>query len=118
TATTAAAAAAAPTATTAAAAAATPTAAQATQPAPQAANANPSSNATGTLTFWGHDDHPIDTAMPGFQKLFPNVKLDSQHLGDWLTKFKATLASGQGVPDLVWLEASDVQNFGSQGVLL
>lgn len=84
---------------------------------PEAANPTPS-NATGTLTFWGHDDHPMDKAMPGFQKRFPNVKLDWQHLGDWLTKFKATLASGQGVPDLVWLEATDVQNFGSQGVLL
>lgn len=41
-----------------------------------------------------------------------------QHLGDWLTKFKATLASGSDVPDLVWLEASDIQNFGSQGALL
>jgi lactose/L-arabinose transport system substrate-binding protein len=60
----------------------------------------------------------MDKAVPGFQKRFPNVKMDWQHLGDWLTKFKATLASGQGVPDLVWLEATDVQNFGSQGVLL
>lgn len=60
----------------------------------------------------------MDKAMTGFQKLYPNVKLDWQHLGDWLTKFKATLASGNGVPDLVWLEATDVQNFGSQGVLL
>ncbi len=60
----------------------------------------------------------MDKAVPGFQKRFPNVKMDWQHLGDWLTKFKASLASGQGVPDLVWLEATDVQNFGSQGVLL
>jgi lactose/L-arabinose transport system substrate-binding protein len=101
------------------AAAANATTAPAVQPAPAASGANPTpSNATGTLSFWGHADHPMDTAMAGFQKLFPNVKLDWQHLGDWLTKFKATLASGQGVPDLVWLEATDVQNFGSQGVLL
>lgn len=105
--------------TAAAAPAATPTAAPAAQPAAQAVSGNPTpSNATGTLTFWGHDDHPMDTAQAGFQKLFPNVKLDWQHLGEWNTKFKATLASGQGVPDLVWLEATDVQNFGSQGVLL
>ena len=108
-----------PTAAPATQAAATATAAPAAQPAPQAAGANPTpSNATGTLSFWGHDDHPMDTAVAGFQKLFPNIKMDWQHLGDWLTKFKATLASGQGVPDLVWLEATDVQNFGSQGVLL
>jgi ABC-type glycerol-3-phosphate transport system substrate-binding protein len=71
-----------------------------------------------TLTFWGHEDHPMDAAVAGFQATHPDVKMDWQHLGDWLTKFKATLASGQGVPDLVWLEATDVQNFGSQGVLL
>ncbi len=71
-----------------------------------------------TLSFWGHEDHPMDAAVAGFQQTHPDVKMDWQHLGDWLTKFKATLASGQGVPDLVWLEATDVQNFGSQGVLL
>ena len=57
--------------------------------APEAANPTPS-NANGTLTFWGHDDHPMDKAVPGFQKRFPNVKMDWQHLGDWLTKFKAS----------------------------
>ena len=99
------------------AAQAAPTAASQSSAAPAAA-ANPTpSNATGTLTFWGHEDHPMDKAVPGFQKLFPNVKMNWQHLGDWLTKFKATLASGTDVPDLVWLEATDVQNFGSQGVL-
>jgi len=71
-----------------------------------------------TLTFWGHEDHPMDAAVAGFQQAHPDVTMDWQHLGDWLTKFKATLASGQGVPDLVWLEATDVQNFGAQGVLM
>src|SRR6266851_8300471 len=92
-------------------AAPTPAATTAAQPAAAA-------GAARTLTFWGHDDHPMDAAVAGFQQKYPDVKMDWQHLGDWLTKFKATLASGQGVPDLVWLEATDVQNFGSQGVLL
>ncbi len=60
----------------------------------------------------------MDAAVAGFQQKYPDVKMDWQHLGDWLTKFKVTLASGQGVPDLVWLEATDVQNFGAQGVLM
>ncbi len=92
-------------------AAPTPAATTAAQPAAAA-------GAARTLTFWGHDDHPMDAAVAGFQQKYPDVKMDWQHLGDWLTKFKATLASGQGVPDLVWLEATDVQNFGSQGVLM
>ena len=103
-------------------AAAAPKAAAPTAVAPTVAGttaAQPTTSAaTGTLSFWGHDDHPMDAAMAGFQQRFPNVKLDWQHLGDWLTKFKVTLASGQGVPDLVWLEATDVQSFGSQGVLM
>jgi ABC-type glycerol-3-phosphate transport system substrate-binding protein len=107
------------TAPTAAAAAPKPTAA-ATAAATTTTAAQPAAaaGATRTLTFWGHDDHPMDAAVAGFQQKYPDVKMDWQHLGDWLTKFKATLASGQGVPDLVWLEASDVQNFGSQGVLM
>lgn len=60
----------------------------------------------------------MDRAVPGFQKRYPQVKMNWEHLGDWLTKFKTTLASGTDVPDLVWLEATDVQNFGSKGVLL
>jgi ABC-type glycerol-3-phosphate transport system substrate-binding protein len=90
------------------------TAAAAATPAQQA----PPAAASRTLTFWGHEDHPMDAAVAGFQQRHPDVKMDWQHLGDWLTKFKATLASGQGVPDLVWLEATDVQNFGAQGVLM
>ncbi len=107
----------APTSAAAAPKAAAPTAVAPTVAATTAAKPTTSA-ATGTLSFWGHDDHPMDAAMAGFQQRFPNVKLDWQHLGDWLTKFKVTLASGQGVPDLVWLEATDVQSFGSQGVLM
>jgi multiple sugar transport system substrate-binding protein len=78
----------------------------------------PSRLVKGTLVFWGHDNHPIDNAVPGFKERYPDVTFDSQHIGEWLTKFKTTLASGEGVPDLVWLEATDIQNFGGQGVLL
>lgn len=72
----------------------------------------------GKLTFWGHDNHPIDNAKPGFQERYPEVELDFQHIGDWLTKFRAALAAGQGVPDLVWLEATTIQELGAKGVLL
>jgi ABC-type glycerol-3-phosphate transport system substrate-binding protein len=72
----------------------------------------------GKLVFWGHDNHPIDNAVPGFKERYPDTEFDAQHIGEWLTKFKASLASGNEVPDLVWLEATDIQNFGQQGVLL
>lgn len=72
----------------------------------------------GKLVFWGHDNHPIDNAVPGFKERNPDIEFESQHIGDWLTKFKATLASGNEVPDLVWLEAATIQELGGQGVLL
>ena len=48
----------------------------------------------GKLVFWGHDNHPIDNAVPGFKERYPDTEFDSQHIGEWLTKFKASLASG------------------------
>src|SRR5262245_40700219 len=86
----------------AAAAAATTGAALTTAEAAAGSAAQQSTPAAGTrtLTFWGHEDHPMDAAVAGFQQTHPDVNMDWQHLGDWLTKFKATLASGQGVPDL------------------
>lgn len=109
--------------TTAAAGAPTAVATPAAAPTTAAVSAAPTtapvaSGQKQTLSFWGHQDHPMDVAQKSFAKLHPDVNLDWQHLGDWLTKFKATLASGSGVPDLVWLEATDVQNFGAKGVLL
>jgi len=121
---------AAPTATPAAAAKPTeapkPTAAAKPTEAPTAAAAKPTTQAAqapvpklkGKLVFWGHDIHPIDNLVPGYKQRQPDVQFDSQHIGEWLTKFKATLASGQDVPDLVWLEATDIQALGAQGVLL
>jgi len=72
----------------------------------------------GKLVFWGHDNHPVDNAVPGFKERYPDTEFDSQHIGEWLPKFKAALATGNEVPDLVWLEPSDIQNFGQQGALL
>lgn len=72
----------------------------------------------GKLIFWGHDIHPIDNVVPGYKERQPDVVFESQHIGEWLTKFKATLATGQDVPDLVWLEATTIQDLGAQGVLL
>lgn len=83
---------------------------------PAAAPAKPKPK--GKLVFWGHDNHPVDNAVPGFKERYPDTEFDSQKSGEWLTKFKAALATGNEVPDLVWLEPADIQNFGRQGVLL
>jgi lactose/L-arabinose transport system substrate-binding protein len=72
----------------------------------------------GTIVFWGHDNHPVPNAAPGFEERNPNVKFKAEALGDWLVKFRTTLASGTDVPDLVWLEATTVQELGAKDVLL
>ena len=106
-----------------------PTAAPATkpaEPAKPAAEAKPAveakpaaaTKAQGTITFWGHENHPVPNAIPGYEERNPGMKVKYEALGDWLVKFKATLASGTDVPDLIWSSAADVQDLGSKGVLL
>jgi len=78
----------------------------------------PAAKPQATITFWGHENHPLDAAIPGFEAQNPNIKVKAEHLGDWLVKFKATLASGADVPDLIWLAPGDGQDLGAKGVLL
>jgi len=88
-------------------------------PAAPVAQANASqSSLKGTLSWWGPVHHPLVDTAAGFQKHNPDVKLDWQHPTDWKTKFKATLASGTNVPDLMWMEAFEIQDLGSKDVLL
>ena len=81
----------------AAAAATTPAAGATTAPAAQ-----PAAKLGKTkIVFWGHDNHPVANAVPGFKERQPDVQVETQALGDWLVKLRATLASGKDVPDLV-----------------
>jgi ABC-type glycerol-3-phosphate transport system substrate-binding protein len=72
----------------------------------------------GQIVFWGHGNHPVPEAFPGFEAKNPGIKMKYEELGDWLVKFRATLASGTDVPDLLWLEETTIQELGSKGVLL
>ena len=73
---------------------------------------------TGTLTWWGHTDHPLENIRDAFLQVYPNVTLDWQFLDDFSAKFQTAMAAGTGAPDLFWAEASMVQQFGGLGVLL
>lgn len=73
---------------------------------------------TGTLTFWGHGDHPLDDIREAFLLKYPNVTLDWQQIEDHAAKFQTAMAAGTGAPDLYWAEAFMVQRYGSQGALL
>jgi len=73
---------------------------------------------TGTLTFWGHANHPLDNIKEAFLKVYPNVNLEYTYSDDYTDKFKTAMAAGTGAPDLFWSEAFMVQLYGSQGALL
>ncbi len=74
---------------------------------------------TGTLTFWGHPDHPLERIRDAFLQEYPNVTLNWVLTNDYYTKFQTAMAAGgEGAPDLFWLEASDVQLYGGRGLLL
>lgn len=73
---------------------------------------------TGTLTFLGHPNHPMDNVRDAFSLCYPNVEMDWQYADDHGTRFTTAMAAGTGAPDLYWAEADIVQQYGSQGVLL
>jgi multiple sugar transport system substrate-binding protein len=73
---------------------------------------------TGTLSFWGHANHPLDNIRDAFLKVYPNVKFDYVYSDDYTAKFQTAMAAGTGAPDLFWAEADAVQLYGSQGALL
>ncbi len=78
----------------------------------------PDPSVTGTLTWWGHTDHPLENIRDAFLQVYPNVTLDWQFLDDFGAKYQTAMAAGTGAPDLFWAEASMVQQFGGLGVLL
>ena len=73
---------------------------------------------TGTLTFWGHANHPLDNIREAFLKEHPCVELNWEHFDDHPAKFLTAMAAGTGAPDLYWSEQSDLQRFAGQGALL
>jgi multiple sugar transport system substrate-binding protein len=78
----------------------------------------PAAEPNGELIFWGHDQHPIDLAAQGFVQRYPKIKWNSPHPADWPAKLQAALAAGEGCPDLVWLEASQVNDLARAGALV
>jgi lactose/L-arabinose transport system substrate-binding protein len=71
-----------------------------------------------TLQVYVHLNHPFDNVKPLFEAEYPNITLEMLGSND-MQVFRATLAAnGEGTPDLLWPEASDVQDLGKAGVLL
>ena len=94
--------------------AAEPTAAE----AKEAPAAQTSGEPSGTLVFWGHQDHPIYSAGQAFMKKYSGVKFEQVAKEDWTQAIEAAIAAGSGLPDLAWLEAAQVQLYARRGQLL
>ena len=70
----------------------------------------------GEVTFWGHDQHPMDLAAEGFVRKYPDIKWQAPHPADRGEKIRATMAAGSGCPDLYWAEATEAQEWGCNGL--
>lgn len=72
---------------------------------------------SGELIFWGHDQHPLDLAATGFVERNPEIKWVSPHPADRGEKIRATMAAGDGCPDMYWAEATEAQDWGCNDLL-
>lgn len=84
----------------------------------EAPAAQSSGELTGSLVFWGHQDHPIYVAGQAFIKKNPGVKFEAVVKDDWVAAAEAAIAAGSGLPDLTWLEASQIQLYARRGQML
>ncbi|MDQ3250338.1 MAG: extracellular solute-binding protein, partial [Chloroflexota bacterium] len=69
------------------------------------------------VIFWGHDQHPLDLAAEGFVEKYPDIGWVSPHPADWGTKLQAAMAADSDVPDLIWAEATQAQDWGCNDLL-
>lgn len=70
-----------------------------------------------TLEVFVHANHPFDEVKPLFEAANPGVVLNMLQNND-LPTFRAALAAGEGVPDILWPEIEMVQELGKAGVFL
>src|SRR5690349_11067913 len=77
-----------------------------------------------TLNAYVHNDHPWALVKPGFEKKYPNIKLNllaDASAGTQDKTFRTILSAGASnpgdVPDLFWPEPFEVQELGKSDVL-
>lgn len=71
----------------------------------------------GKVIFWSHDQHPLDLAAEGFVQKYPEVEFEAPHPAEWGSLIPAAMAAGTGCPDLIWIEANEVQEYGCSELL-
>ncbi len=77
-----------------------------------------------TLTFWGWEaseleSQSIQEGIDAFEEEYPNISVEYMTVpsSDFHTKLKTALASGDG-PDVFYLDATQVKDFVSAGLLM
>lgn len=75
-----------------------------------------------TITVWGWSGgiEPLQAILPGFNKLYPNIKVNFVKMawGDVHQKLQVALAAGSGAPDISWVDGQQLQKFIKYGGLL
>lgn len=70
-----------------------------------------------TLTFWGHDQHPLDQVAELFIQQNPNIEWVSPHPPDRAETIVTNMAAGENLPDLYWAEVTEAQTWGCNDLL-
>ena len=69
-----------------------------------------------TLDVYVFDGHPFYWVQPLFEEAYPNIKLNMMGQSD-VAVFRAALAAGKDVPDIIWPSEEYIQDLGRSGVL-
>jgi ABC-type glycerol-3-phosphate transport system substrate-binding protein len=81
-----------------------------------------SKDISGEITFWGWDPvkRCVGGAVPGFNKLFPNIKVKVEELGygDIFDKLAVLFRAGSGAPDISWIDNYQIGRYIYTGDLV
>lgn len=75
----------------------------------------PNKDLSGEVTIWSWYPEAIDVIVPGFNKMYPNIKINNVTMewGETHEKGLTTLASGSGAPDILMIDNGQMANFNT-----
>ncbi|GAK49887.1 extracellular solute-binding protein, family 1 [Candidatus Moduliflexus flocculans] len=72
------------------------------------------SSAPATVTIWGWDEKSTVPLLPEFEKTYPDIKINYVTFAsdsECMQAFKAAYATGEKLPDIMWLEIQAIGEF-------
>jgi multiple sugar transport system substrate-binding protein len=75
----------------------------------------PNTELSGEITIWSWFDEAIQVVLPGFNKKYPNIKVNSIKMewGETHEKGVTTLAAGTGAPDILMIDNGRMAEFNT-----